>query len=313
MIPEHSMFCLADGFNFIFVKNKKFIDRDGIRIKMEKISFTKMQGTGNDYIFIDMTTNFYKFEPSELAKKISDRHFGVGSDGLILVHNSKEADFKMRIFNADGSEAEMCGNGIRSFAKFVSDHRLSNKKTLQIETKAGIRTVNLVFKNGEIWGAKVDMGEPILEGKKIPVAIEKPFIINEEIEINGGKFNFTAVSMGNPHCIIFTNEITDDLVKGIGPKIEANPMFPKKVNVEFVKVLDKTHIEMRVWERGSGETLACGTGASASLVASALNKKTERRAIVRLLGGELDIEWAADNHVYMTGPAEEVCEGVYKF
>ncbi len=280
---------------------------------MEKISFTKMQGTGNDYIFVDMTTNFYKFEPSELAKKISDRHFGVGSDGLILVHNSKEADFKMRIFNADGSEAEMCGNGIRSFAKFVSDHRLSNKKTLQIETKAGIRTVNLVFKNSEIWGAKVDMGEPILEGKKIPVNIEKETIVNEPLNIDGTDYFFTAVSMGNPHCVIFANELNDELVKVTGAKIEKNPLFPKKVNVEFVKVLDKTHIEMRVWERGSGETLACGTGASASLVASALNKKTERRAIVRLLGGELDIEWAADNHVYMTGPAEEVCEGTYKF
>ncbi|MBI2575203.1 diaminopimelate epimerase [Candidatus Woesearchaeota archaeon] len=279
------------------------------------MKFVKMHGTGNDYIYIDMTTNYYKFDPADLSRKISDRHFGVGSDGLILVHDSKTdaADFRMRIFNPDGSEAEMCGNGIRAFAKYLYEHRLTNKKTLRIETPAGIKIVELVFKGGSIWGAKVDMGEPILEGSRIPVTVDKNPVVNEELSVDSSSFKFTAVSMGNPHCIIFTDELTDELVKGIGSKIETHSLFPKKINVEFVKVLDSSHIEMRVWERGTGETMACGTGASAAAVACSLNGKTGKRIHAKVLGGELQIEWAANNHVYMTGPAEEVFEGVYNY
>lgn len=282
---------------------------------MEKIKFTKMHGTGNDYIYIDMTTNYYTFDPADLSRKISDRHFGVGSDGLILVYDSKNdaADFKMRIFNPDGSEAEMCGNGIRAFAKYLYEHRLTNKKVMRIETLAGIKTVELVFKGGGLWGARVDMGEPILEGSRVPVAVEKSPVVNEDIEVDGKEFKFTAVSMGNPHCIIFADELTDELVKGLGPKIETHSLFPKKINVEFVKILDSSHIEMRVWERGTGETMACGTGASAAAVACSLNGKTGKRVNVKVLGGELQIEWAANNHVYMTGPAEEVFEGAYNY
>lgn len=280
---------------------------------MAELKFTKMHGIGNDYIYIDMYTNFYKFDPAELSRKMSDRHFGVGADGIILVLSSKVADFRMRIFNADGSEAEMCGNGIRAFAKYCYEHRLTNKKILQIETGAGVKAVELMMRGGIPTGAKVDMGEPVLEGKKIPVNIEKSQVVNEEIEVDGEKFNFTAVSMGNPHCVIFVDKITDELVWGAGPKIEKHELFPKKVNVEFAKVINAGNIEMRVWERGSGETMACGTGASAVAVAAALNKKTGRKVNIKLLGGNLEIEWAANNHVYMTGPAEQVFEGTYNY
>ncbi|MBI2133999.1 diaminopimelate epimerase [Candidatus Woesearchaeota archaeon] len=280
---------------------------------MEKIRFTKMQGTGNDYIFIDMTTNYYSINWPEFSRKISDRHFGVGSDGVILVFDSKEADFRMSIFNSDGSEAEMCGNGIRSFARYVFEHRLTNKKIMKIDTGSGIKDVELISRNGSIWGAKVNMGVPVLDGKEIPVAIEKPMVLNEEIEADGKKITFTAVSMGNPHCIIFTDDLSDEMVRGAGPLIERHPLFPKRTNVEFAKISDINHMEMRVWERGSGETLACGTGACAALVAAALTKRAEKKAIISLPGGELEIEWAEDGHVYMTGPTEEVFEGTYKF
>ncbi len=280
---------------------------------MEKIKFTKMHGCGNDYIYVDMTINYYKFDPADLARKVSDRHLGVGSDGLILVHDSKLADFKMRIFNADGSEAEMCGNGIRAFAKFCHEHRLTSKKSITVETGAGIKTVDTIFRGSEAVGARVDMGEPILNGKSIPVNIDKPAVVDEELKVNGSVLRFTAVSMGNPHCVIFADELTDELVKGLGPKIQNHPMFPKKANVEFVQAIDDRNVKMRVWERGSGETLACGTGASATAVACVLNQKTGRKVAVDVLGGRLDIEWAADNHVYMTGPAETVCEGIYYY
>ncbi len=279
---------------------------------MEKIKFAKMHGTGNDYVIVDMTTNYYQFDPAELSRRISDRHFGIGSDGLILIQDSKTADFKMRIFNADGSEAEMCGNGIRCFAKYLYDHRLTNRTIITVETGAGIKTVELAMKNGAVIGARVDMGEPILEGSMIPVAINKNPVLNEEIEIDGKTINFTAVSMGNPHCVIFTDELSDELVTGIGPKIETHPLFPKKVNVEFAKIVDESTIQMRVWERGSGETMACGTGASATAVAAALNQKTGRKVTVQLPGGRLGIEWNENNHVYMSGPAVEVFEGIYR-
>ncbi|MBI3051375.1 diaminopimelate epimerase [Candidatus Woesearchaeota archaeon] len=277
------------------------------------MKFTKMHGCGNDYIYVDMTINYYKFDPADLARKISDRHFGVGSDGLILVHDSKAADFKMRIFNADGSEAEMCGNGIRAFAKFCHEHRLTLKKSITVETGAGIKRVDTIFRGSEVVGARVDMGEPILNGRSIPVNIDKPAVVDDELNVNGSALRFTAVSMGNPHCVIFADELTDELVKGLGPKIQNHPMFPKKANVEFVQVIDDRNVKMRVWERGSGETMACGTGASATAVACVLNQKTGRKVAVDVLGGRLEIEWAADNHVYMTGPAETVCEGIYYY
>ncbi len=278
-----------------------------------ELKFTKLNGLGNDYVYIDLITNKYVFDPAKLSRKISDRHFGVGGDGLILILPSSKADFRMRIFNADGSEAEMCGNGIRAFAKYCFDHGLTKKKSFAVETGAGIKTLDLALKSGRVVSARVDMGEPVLEGLKIPTTIRKNSVVREKLSVEGKKFTFTAVSMGNPHCVIFVDKITDDLVKRVGPKIEAHPFFPKKVNVEFARVIDKNNIEMRVWERGSGETMACGTGACATAVAAILNKKSGRKVNLKLLGGSLDIEWASNNHVYMTGPAEEAFSGVYYF
>ncbi len=278
---------------------------------MMEIRFAKLHGLGNDYVFIDLVSNKYSFDPSALARKISDRHFGVGSDGLILILPSKKADFRMRIFNADGSEAEMCGNGIRGLAKYCFDHGLCKRK-ITVETGAGIKAVSLNVKNGKAVSSTVDMGEPILDGLKVPTIVNRSPVVGEKISIGGRAFSFTAVSMGNPHCVIFVDKITDDLVS-LGSIIERHRFFPGKANVEFARIIDKGNIEMRVWERGSGETLACGTGACATAVAGFLNKKTGRKVTVSLLGGRLEIEWAADNHVYMTGPAEEPFEGVYHY
>jgi diaminopimelate epimerase len=276
-----------------------------------KIIFTKMQGTGNDYLYFDCVSHPVEQlgDLPNLSKRVSDRHFGVGSDGIILILPSSAADFRMRMFNADGSEAEMCGNGIRCFARFVHDKGLTSKKIISVETKAGIKTVQLLMEKGKLFMAKVDMGAPILQGKNIPVAIDKEKIIEELIDVDGKAFKMTCVSMGNPHCIIFTEKITDELVLNIGPKIEKHPLFPKKTNVEFIEVVNRQQMNMRVWERGSGETLACGTGACAACVAAVLNDKTERKLTIHLLGGNLELEWANDNHVYMTGPAEFVFEG----
>jgi len=276
------------------------------------ISFIKMHGAGNDYVYIDLIENNYNVDFSDLSKKISSRHFGVGSDGLILILNSNIADFRMQMFNANGSEAEMCGNAIRCVGKYLYDNKYLKKDEFQIETLSGIKTLFITEKNGfeKVKKIKVDMGEPFLNGKDIPVNICNEPVVG--IDIMG--YKATCVGMGNPHCIIFVDEITDEHVLNEGPKIELNPIFPNNTNVEFVKIIDKKNIEMRVWERGSGETLACGTGACASAVASILNNFTLDKINVKLPGGTLEIEWNKNsNRVYLTGPAEVVFNGVYYY
>lgn len=276
------------------------------------IEFVKMQGLGNDYLYINCISNREPLFPEELAKRLSNRHFGVGADGIILVCNSKVADFKMRIFNSDGSEAEMCGNGIRCFAKYVYDYNLTEKKELEIETLAGIRKVKLNILNKNITeNVTVDMGEPILHPVKIPVLTrEEPPITDLKIAIKNKIFTITCVSMGNPHAIVRLHNLDDISVNEYGPLIENRSEFPKKTNVEFIEIKDRDKIKMKVWERGAGETLACGTGACAATVASVLNGYVERKVTVELLGGELSVEWnEKDNHVYMTGPATTVFRG----
>ena len=273
------------------------------------IKFTKMQGLGNDYVYIDAINQKIENE-SSLAQIISNRHFGIGSDGLILICSSEIADFKMRMFNSDGSEAEMCGNGIRCVGKFVYDKGLTNKTTLKIETLAGVKELKLNLKEGKVDTVRVDMGEPILEAEKIPVVSSEKMVKNLKLEIEEREFNFTCVSMGNPHAITFVENVENFEVEKYGSKIEVNKRFPKKTNVEFIEIVNKEYIKMRVWERGAGETLACGTGACASVVAGIINNLIERKVTVELLGGILEIEWnKEDNHVYMTGPAVIVYEG----
>lgn len=276
------------------------------------IEFVKMHGLGNDYLYINCIKNREPLFPEELAKRLSNRHFGVGADGIILVCNSKIADFKMRIFNSDGSEAEMCGNGIRGFAKYVYDYNLIDKNEFKIETLAGIRKVKLNTLNKSITeNITVDMGEPILHPVKIPVLTrEEPPIKDLKIVIKNKIFTITCVSMGNPHAIIRLHNLEDINVKEYGPLIENRSEFPKRTNVEFIEIKDRSRIKMKVWERGAGETLACGTGACASTVASVLNGYTERKVVVELLGGELEVEWnEEDSHVYMTGPATTIFRG----
>ena len=271
--------------------------------------FAKMQGLGNDYVYMDAIHQDIDNE-SDLARFVSDRHFGIGSDGLILICKSKVADFKMRMFNADGSEAEMCGNGIRCVGKFVYDKGLTDKTTLKIETLAGIKTLNLNIKNGKVETVRVDMGEPILTPNEIPVISDEKIVKNLKLKVEDKDFTFTCVSMGNPHAITIVDETEKFNVEKYGKVIEVDKAFPKKINVEFAQIIDKNNIKMRVWERGAGETLACGTGACATAVACNLNKLTDRKVNVELLGGTLNIEWSKeDNHVYMTGPAVTVFEG----
>ena len=272
------------------------------------LNFTKMQGLGNDYVYIDATKENIE-NPSELSKYISDRHFGVGSDGLILICPSDKADFRMRMFNSDGSEAEMCGNGIRCVGKFVYDKKLIDKTLVTIETKAGIKTLKLNIKNKEVDTVRVDMGTPILESEKIPVITDEKIVQNLKLNALDKSFNFTCVSMGNPHAVTIVDNVSDFDVKKYGSILEINEVFPNKTNVEFVEIKDPENIKMRVWERGAGETLACGTGACASAVACNLNGLTKRSVNVELLGGNLNIELDEDNHVYMTGPAVTVFEG----
>lgn len=273
------------------------------------IKFTKMHGLGNDYVYIDAINQKIENE-SSLAKFVSNRHFGIGSDGLILICKSEIADFKMRMFNSDGSEAEMCGNGIRCVGKFVYDKGLTNKTTVKIETLAGIKTLILNTKDGKVGTARVDMGEPILEAEKIPViSTEKP-VKNLELEAENKKFKFTCVSMGNPHAITIVENTKEFDVEKYGKVLEIDKSFPKKANIEFAQIIDRQNINMRVWERGAGETLACGTGACATAVACNLNGLTDRKVNIELLGGTLNIEWnEIDNHVYMTGPAVTVFDG----
>ena len=272
------------------------------------LEFTKMQGLGNDYIYIDATKIRIK-NPSMLAKYMSDRHFGVGADGLILILPSSKADFSMRMFNADGSEAEMCGNGIRCVAKFVYDKCLTDKKIITVDTKAGIKTLTLNVVGKYVDTVKVDMGIPKYESESIPVISNTKIAKNLKIEILDKIFDVTCVSMGNPHTVIFVDDVDSFDVKKYGELIEKNEMFPQRTNVEFVEIKDTSNIKMRVWERGTGETLACGTGACASVVACVLNGLTSRNVRVQLLGGNLDILYNDNNHVYMTGPAKKVFEG----
>ena len=271
--------------------------------------FTKMHGLGNDYVYMDCTKKEIR-DKEELAKYVSDRHFGVGSDGLILICNSNIADFKMEMFNSDGSQAEMCGNGIRCVGKFVYDKGLTQKTTITVETLSGIKILKLNLKNNKVETVRVDMGEPILNPSKIPVIAEDEPVTNLKLKAIDREFEFTCVSMGNPHAITVVNDVKNFNVQKYGKLIEENSVFPNKTNVEFIEIIDKNHIKMRVWERGTGETLACGTGACATLVGCCLNNLTERKAYIELLGGTLEIEWSQeDNHVYMTGPAITVFEG----
>lgn len=273
------------------------------------IKFTKMHGLGNDYVYIDAINQNIENE-SSLAQFVSNRHFGIGSDGLILICKSEVADFKMRMFNSDGSEAEMCGNGIRCVGKFVYDKGLTNKTTVKIETLAGIKTLILNTKDGKVETAKVDIGEPILEAEKIPVISNENPVKNLILNAEGKNFKFTCVSMGNPHAITVVDNTENFDVEKYGKVLEVDKAFPKKANIEFAQIVDKHNIKMRVWERGAGETLACGTGACATAVACNLNGLTERKVNIELLGGNLEIEWnKEDNHVYMTGPATTVFEG----
>jgi diaminopimelate epimerase len=272
--------------------------------------FTKMHGCGNDYIYVDCITNPPPRDPATLSKVMSDRHFGVGADGLIMICPSERADARMRMFNADGSEAEMCGNGIRCVAKYLYDHNLSHKQTLTIETGRGILTLELEVGGGKVRRVKVDMGEPIFDAARMPTTLPGQPPTNARLDVAGRSLQVTCVSMGNPHCITYVDEATDELVLGVGPKVETHAAFPRRVNAEFVRVNRPDDVTMRVWERGSGETLACGTGACAVAVAGVLTGRTQRRITAHLLGGDLLVNWSeSDNHVYMTGPAVEVFSG----
>lgn len=274
-------------------------------------SFTKWQGCGNDFVLVNgFSERLDEEDLGALAQKICDRHYGIGADGLILVLPSKAADFRMRILNADGSEAEMCGNGIRCFAGVVHDEGLSDKEEFTVETGAGILVPRLQLADGKLQGVRVDMGEPTLAGDRIPVlGFGAAHVVEQPIEAGGETLSMTCVSMGNPHCVIFVEDAEAVPIEKLGPLLERHEAFPKKTNVEFAAVLDASHIRMRVWERGAAVTLACGTGSCATLVAAALTGRTERAAEVQLDGGRLQIEWAKDNRVYMTGPAEKVFAG----
>lgn len=279
---------------------------------IEEVRFTKMHGAGNDYIYLDALDGAPEHLES-LAIEISDRHFGVGSDGLVAIMHSDIADFRMRMFNADGSEAQMCGNASRCIGKYVYERHLTDKTEVTLETLAGIKILRLHVEDGEVKSVTVDMGAPETCPSKIPaVSVNSDIMISEEAVVAGNTYRITAVSMGNPHAVVFVDEITDELVLGNGPKLECSAIFPEKANIEFVKVIDGRHLEMRVWERGSGETLACGTGACAVAVASVLNGLSGRDVEISLPGGVLEIKWnEEDGHVYLTGPAEFVCDGVY--
>ncbi|SFL87118.1 diaminopimelate epimerase [Pelosinus propionicus] len=276
-----------------------------------KFNFSKWHGLGNDFVIVngfEETISNY----NEMAIQVCDRYFGIGADGLVVILPSAVADFQMRIFNSDGSEAEMCGNVTRCIARYVFEYGLTNKKKITLETKAGLIKPELIFIDGVLSTIRVDMGEPRLKRGELPmVGNEDEQVVNEVLEIDGTEYRITGVSMGNPHCILFVDDIAGINLSDIGAKIETNAVFPKKTNVEFVQVLNKQNLRMRVWERGAGVTMACGTGACATLVAAVLNGKTDRQATVELDGGQLLIEWGLDNHIYMSGPAVEVFRGTY--
>lgn len=273
------------------------------------MNFTKMHGLGNDYIYINCFTEHLE-NPEETAKKLSRQHTGIGADGLILIEPSQYADFKMRMFNADGSVGEMCGNGIRCFAKYVYDRELTKKKKFLIETGAGIREVSVAVKENQVERVRVEMGKPILRATYIPIKTNSSMVINKSVNIQGENYFITGVSMGNPHAVTFVRNVEKVEVARIGPLFEQYEKFPNRINVEFAEILDKNTIKMRVWERGTGETMACGTGACAVLVASVLNHLTDHQVWVKLLGGDLFVEWSRMNgHIYMEGPAVSVFDG----
>lgn len=273
------------------------------------MKFTKMQGLGNDYVYVNCMEQMVE-DAAETARRVSDRHFGIGSDGLILICPSDKADFEMRMYNADGSRGEMCGNGIRCVGKYVYDYGLTDKTSLSVETLGGIKHLFLEVEDGKASLVKVDMGPAILEPEKIPVTAEGSRVVDEPLCVDGKTFRMTCVSMGNPHAVIYVDDVQGMDLEKTGPSFENHERFPNRINTEFAHVLDRNTVEMRVWERGSGETLACGTGACAVAVASILNGYTEDQVTVRLLGGDLKIEWDREaNKVYMTGPAEVVFDG----
>ena len=274
------------------------------------MNFTKMHGIGNDYIYFDCTKEEIE-NPNELSIKLSDRHFGVGGDGIVLIMKSDVADFRMRMFNADGSEGKMCGNASRCIGKFVFDKGLTDKHEITLETLSGIKTLKLNVVDNKVKEVTVNMGEPIINSKDVPVYFEKETVLNEPVNIADGKYNITCVSMGNPHCIVYMKDIDNLNLTEIGPKFENDSLFPERINTEFVEIINENTIKMRVWERGSGETLACGTGACASVVASILNGycKKEEDITVKLIGGDLKLRYSNNGFVYMTGPAEFVFEG----
>ena len=273
------------------------------------MKFTKMQGIGNDYVYVNCFQENIE-NPSEVSRRISDRHFGIGSDGLILIKPSEKADFEMEMYNADGSQGAMCGNGMRCVGKYVYDYGLTDKTRISVDTKSGIKYLDLTVENKKVKLVRVNMGAPVLEPKSIPMVYEGERVISQPFNVGQDIYERTAVSMGNPHAVVYMEDVKNLPLEEIGPKFEKHPAFPESVNTEFVRVIDRRTVEMRVWERGSGETLACGTGACAVAVASVLNGYTEDEVTVRLLGGDLKIFWdRTENLVYMTGPAEVVFEG----
>lgn len=273
------------------------------------MKFTKMQGCGNDYIYVNGFCETVE-DKAELARRLSDRHFGIGGDGVIFINPSEKADFEMEMYNADGSRSEMCGNGIRCVAKYVYDKGMTTQTSFRIISGDAVKYIELSLKDGKADRIRVNMGAPELEASKVPVVSEHDTVINESIEVDGSTYHMTCVSMGNPHAVVYMDEITDLDIEKIGPKFEHHERFPNRTNTEFVKVLDRNTVQMRVWERGTGETLACGTGCCATAVSCVLNHLTENTVTVKVLGGELYIEWDRENNtVYMTGPAEIVYEG----
>ena len=275
-----------------------------------KIKFTKMQACGNDYVYVNCFEETVK-DPAAVAKFVSDRHFGIGSDGLILIRPSEIADCEMDMYNLDGSQGAMCGNGIRCVAKYAYDYGIVNKTSISVATKSGIKYLDLILgEDGKVALVKVNMGAPILTSRQIPVVSTKEQVINEPLHVDGETYHITAVSMGNPHAIVYMDELKNLDIEKLGPKFENHIDFPDRINTEFVKVIDRHTLQMRVWERGSGETLACGTGTCATAVACILNGKTEDEVTVKLLGGELIIRWDRDaNIIYMTGSAKVVFDG----
>ena len=272
--------------------------------------FTKMHGLGNDYVCINCFRERVE-DPPGFARTLCDRHYGIGADGLILICPSKVSDFKMEIYNSDGSVAGMCGNGIRCLGKYVYDYRLTGKETLSIETKSGICNMHLHIQDGKACGAMVDMGVPRLNAHSIPILSEKDLVINDPIEVQEKNYRMTGISMGNPHAVIFSEEINGIPLEETGRELEFHPRFPERANIEFCHVTARDRMEIRVWERGVGETLACGTGACAAVVASVLNDLTDEEVIVKLLGGELSVRWDRKvNHVFLEGPTVKVFDGV---